>query len=333
MAFTKTWSEADLKSTKQRSIDDLTEDTRIGLRERANVEHLAYATEGANLDVWLHRKEAARCNFGIAANIPVAPTAVGTSGLVTGALYYETDTGLLKYYNGSAWVTLGSPNHSSIGTTYATGTVTVTNASAVVTGSGTAFSTNVTTADVFKGPDGEYYGITSVDSTVQITLDRAYDGEGAAGQSYTIYLAGHPQYVKKSGDTMDAALAMGASKITGLAAATANGDAVRYEQVIGVFAKVKIGTYTGDASATRAITGVGFQPEFLTLWEKTTGVYVRYKSNQDTTYAKNSNGGYWEDEIISLDADGFTVGDGTGGGVSMNASAKVYVYRAERYSA
>jgi len=37
--------------------------------------------------------------------------------------------------------------------------------------------------------------------------------------------------VLKAGDTMSGALAMGGNKITGLAAATANGDAVRFEQV------------------------------------------------------------------------------------------------------
>lgn len=44
--------------------------------------------------------------------------------------------------------------------------------------------------------------------------------------------AGVAGKVSKSGDTMSGALAMGSNKITGLAAATANGDAVRYEQAI-----------------------------------------------------------------------------------------------------
>lgn len=59
---------------------------------------------------------------------------------------------------------------------------------------------------------------------------------------------------------MGAALAMGSNKITGLAAATANGDAVRYEQVYvrGVNLLVGYKTVTTDGTGyfTMAITGV-----------------------------------------------------------------------------
>ena len=39
---------------------------------------------------------------------------------------------------------------------------------------------------------------------------------------------------------------------------------------------------------------------------------------------------YKDDHIISLDADGFTVGDGTGDGNRMNANGIVYEYLAWR---
>lgn len=340
-SFTKSWSEADLGSTYQDDIDDIVEDTRYAVRERMNVEHYGYASEGSNLDVWLHRKEAGRCDAGTAANIPAAAAAAGTSGAVEGYLYRETDTGLIKRYDATdeEWDTIAADRHSAITTTYTTGTVSVTNASAVVTGSDTAFSSNVTTSDVFLGPDGEYYAITSVDSDTQVTLSRVYGGTTASGQTYTVYLDGHPQYLPKSGGTVDGpitmgdAIAMGDSKITGLAAGSEAGDAIRYEQLIGVFGKVNIGTYTGDGAATQAITGVGFEPELLIVWHKANDTYVRFKSSQDTTYSKNTGGGYFEDEIISLDEDGFTVGDGTGSGISMNGNEIVHVYVALRYTA
>ncbi len=246
MAFDQSWSEAYLgATTRQDDIDLIVQNTRIGVRERMTVEHIAYAAEADNLDVWLHRKTAARCNFGLAAAIPVAPTAVGTSGLVDGSMYYETDTGLLKYYDetNTTWVTIATPDHSAITTTYTAGTVAVTLDSAVITGTGTEWSANVGTSEVFLGPDSEYYGITSVDSDTQITLSRTYDGTNASGQSYTLYLDGHPQYLPKGGGTINgtltvdgavtlgSTLAMGANKITGLADGTAATDAATFGQV------------------------------------------------------------------------------------------------------
>lgn len=52
--------------------------------------------------------------------------------------------------------------------------------------------------------------------------------------------------VKRSGDTMSGNLAMGGNKVTGLGAANTNGDAVRYEQVNGVYLPLVGGTLTGD---------------------------------------------------------------------------------------
>ena len=62
----------------------------------------------------------------------------------------------------------------------------------------------------------------------------------------TIDLSG---YLAKTGGTMSGAIAMGGSKITGLGAATSNGDAVRYEQLTGL---IKTATGTISTSATSA---------------------------------------------------------------------------------
>ncbi len=53
----------------------------------------------------------------------------------------------------------------------------------------------------------------------------------------------------KAGGTMSGAIAMGGNKITGLAAGSANGDAVRYEQLTGL---IKTATGTIGTSATSA---------------------------------------------------------------------------------
>ena len=69
----------------------------------------------------------------------------------------------------------------------------------------------------------------------------------------------------KSGGTMSGAIAMGSNKVTGLAAASANGDAVRYEQMpVGGQASVTV-----DSSGYGVIThGMGTTPSWAVLtWE------------------------------------------------------------------
>lgn len=68
---------------------------------------------------------------------------------------------------------------------YSTGTITVTNGSAVVTGSGTVFATTVA-GQVLDGPDDREYKILTRDSATQITLIGAYIGATAAAQTYSI---------------------------------------------------------------------------------------------------------------------------------------------------
>jgi hypothetical protein len=99
------------------------------------------------------------------------------------------------------------------------------------------------------------------------------------------------------------------------------------------FIRMKTGEYTGDAAATKAITGVGFQPKFLMVYEQVTQTYFAFKTDQDGTkalvviseVAEGELNLYIDDQIISLDADGFTVGDGTGSSNYCNL-AQVYTY-------
>ena len=339
MAFIKTWSEADMGGQNASDIDDLIEDTRYATRERANVEHFAYADESGHSDTWRHRKESGRSNYGLAANKPSTVAA----GMIDGALYYETDTGLLKKYNATAaeWTTIGSPDHSGTTTTYTTGTIDVTNASQVVTGTTTAWTTHCAAGDVLMGPDARLYNIASVDSNNQLTLDRNYAGSTAAGQSYTIFLNGHPQYLSAAGGAIDGDLevagaldvtgaatlaggaAMSDSKVSGLAEADTAGDAVRYEQLFGSnIAALKVGTYTGNGTNPHAITGVGFQPTVLLVWSVTTSNAPRLLTSQSSV-VKNIGNGDNETSIASLDEDGFTVTkhDGT----NKNGATFVYI--------
>jgi len=102
------------------------------------------------------------------------------------------------------------------------------------------------------------------------------------------------------------------------------------------------GTYAGDHAATQAITGVGFVPKLVMLYTSTDGDAggvaknpIGAKTDQDgvnTVWYRDSNGAfpYSADMIISLDADGFTVGDGSGTGPVFNDLGWTYMWRAWR---
>lgn len=78
------------------------------------------------------------------------------------------------------------PHQFSVSGPYATGTVTVTNGSATVTGVGTDFTGRA--GQVFqKSGDSNYYWIDSVASATSMTLKAAYIGTTAAGASYNIH--------------------------------------------------------------------------------------------------------------------------------------------------
>lgn len=69
---------------------------------------------------------------------------------------------------------------------YKTGTITVNNGSAAITGSGTAWIANAANGEAIYLPDGKFYEIASVNSDTSLTLAGNYTGTSLAGQSYTI---------------------------------------------------------------------------------------------------------------------------------------------------
>lgn len=100
---------------------------------------------------------------------------------------------------------------------------------------------------------------------------------------------------------------------------------------------IHTGDYTGDGAATQGITGVGFQPRRVKIWRRANRSFgVVQKTDQDGVNATLTNLAgnfqtYLPDYIISLDVDGFTVGDGTPGpGNFFNVGAEVYTYVAFR---
>lgn len=76
----------------------------------------------------------------------------------------------------------------STNSNYTTGTISVTNASATITGSGTSWSTstNAEIGEYIKLPDGKWYKIASIISNTSLTVEASYQGATQSGQSYTI---------------------------------------------------------------------------------------------------------------------------------------------------
>lgn len=86
-------------------------------------------------------------------------------------------------FKGPAFIAMTAPyvSTSSI-------TVTVTNGSATVTGSGTTFpSYSANTVKFALSVSGEWYGVSSRDSATQLTLDRNYLGDTASAQAFIVY--------------------------------------------------------------------------------------------------------------------------------------------------
>ncbi|WP_345873060.1 SUMF1/EgtB/PvdO family nonheme iron enzyme [Shewanella algae] len=69
---------------------------------------------------------------------------------------------------------------------YRTGTVTVTNGSTKVTGSGTAWVANSRVGDAFVGPDGLTYEITNIASDSALSIYPSYKSNSQSGQGYSI---------------------------------------------------------------------------------------------------------------------------------------------------
>jgi len=69
---------------------------------------------------------------------------------------------------------------------YTTGTVTLTNASAAVAGSGTTFTAGMVGRYLKGDDDGFWYEITSYTSATAITLTKVFQGTTGSGLSYTI---------------------------------------------------------------------------------------------------------------------------------------------------
>jgi len=69
---------------------------------------------------------------------------------------------------------------------YRTGTISLTNGSAAITGTGTDFISGAAIGECVQAPDGKLYEISTINSATSLTLAQVYLGSTASGQSYSI---------------------------------------------------------------------------------------------------------------------------------------------------
>lgn len=101
----------------------------------------------------------------------------------------------------------------------------------------------------------------------------------------------------------------------------------------GAPSKFATGTYMGNGAATQAIVDVNFQPKAVIIWEQRNlnAGTPQWKCDQDGANNLMYSSGFAgpqmiADMIISLDVDGFTVGDGTGSSNRVNINLITYTY-------
>lgn len=109
----------------------------------------------------------------------------------------------------------------------------------------------------------------------------------------------------------------------------------------GSSSKFTTGTYTGDGNATQAIAGLGFAPTIVMVialvqdvnasnfqtW-KTMSMQTSVTPTNAIALYRALNTMNTDDFIPSLDADGFTVGDGSTFTNVLNLNGKTYYYAA-----
>jgi hypothetical protein len=110
-------------------------------------------------------------------------TGSGYDSLVKDAIQWGLD------FIGSKWNWPYLMEESFIATVapYETGTVSVTNASATVTGSGTTFTSGMVGRKIRVNSENAYYRIKTFVSTTELTLEVNYQGSTATGETYSIF--------------------------------------------------------------------------------------------------------------------------------------------------
>ncbi len=348
MAFTYTWDEDfpavgnDANEAHEHQFND-----KRANRERIAVEH--HAPTGDDTDTWRHSAGSGRVRYGVAGSRPAS------DATNTGSIYISTDTGATEYSDGAGnWISFGGG-----GGLYSGGTVDVTQTSTGVEGNSTDF-TLVNAGDIFwLSGATRYYGISSITDADTIVLTAAYEGSNGNAQSYFIGRVNlSQQFLPRSGGTLfettlGSALAAGSFLITGLGAASSNGEALRYEHSqaatidhpdasvtlskLGAdvdMASWALGSYegTGSGQTINASLDLTSGTYFGMIWALETGQsgssLTLFHSSDTSGYSLVVRENYVNDAVTAPHATGFTLGTRA----DVNANNKTYAYVVVKFS-
>lgn len=140
---------------------------------------------------------------------------------------------------------------------------------------GTTAASHVTGLSVFHDVVAAHHNVLK-DEIKAIETDLVASYTGGSTSIATTFV----KYLKLIGGTMSGAITMGTNKITGLAAATAAGDALRYEQLFTTSPIALLGTLTAAGSGSNATVAYP-----LTLTANTKNLQL---GTQSTTSITNS---------------------------------------------
>ncbi|ARD12818.1 tail fiber domain-containing protein [Pseudomonas savastanoi] len=191
---------------------------------------------------------------------------------------------------------------------YKTGTVSVTQNSNAVIGSGTAFIANSRVGDGFRGPDGGWYEVTNIASDTAMSISPNYQGASNSAGGYA--LAPLQGYVKESADRLRALVLQYGDKLAALGT-TGNYDILPVAKggtgaTDGASALTSLGMKGGAYDAL--IKSVGFRG--APVGYNVQGLYMGWNGNGDggANYICNRGGGLGGHAWWSVNSDNTAAG-------------------------
>lgn len=229
--------------------------------------------------------------------------ATAPADAVAGMIWIDSDDDVPYRYDGAAWVALVPADGSAV----LTGTMQWKKGADIA-------SANT----LVPGADGNYFDVTGTTAILAINAAQSQPGTINCYHFDGILTLTHhaTDLILPSGANITTAagdeaifVEYAADDWRCICYTKASGEAV----VVGAV-NLKTGTYTGDGTEGQGITGVGFQPKFVIIFQDpASGAGGRVMAKMDQSWGTDAigvhSGTIYANHLLSLDADGFTVDD------------------------